>query len=187
MYNSALCLGTLVLRDARNAMATFALEQIDVAIALFTSLTQQGANTPRYRRNLQWLQKLRAKASQKISEASAAPELNPQRVFSRREGHEDFEEREYADDVELLGWRTRLIERVGQDRPTRSTIRLPATPTGSLTSNPPYSVPEQNHIGNQSHADGADGNRPYAGLPFTAPDPIDDIVRALPEIIIRQY
>lgn len=179
VYNSALCLGTLVLRDARNAMASFAVRQIDVAIALFTSLTQHGANTPRYRRNLQWLQKLRAKASDKISEASAAPRLSPQR-------DENSEEREDADDVELLGWRTRLIERVGQDRPTRSTIRLPATPTGSLTSNAPGSVTDQNTIGNNNHVDGTDPSRPYASLPFTAPDPIDDILRDFWDPLIMQ-
>ena len=179
MYNSALCLGTLVLRDARNAMASFAVGQIDVAIALFTSLTQHGANTPRYRRNLQWLQKLRAKASDKISEASAAPRLSPQ-------CDENSEEREDADDVELLGWRTRLIERVGQDRPTRSTIRLPATPTGSLTSNAPGSVTDQNTIGNNNHVEGTDPSRPYASLPFTAPDPIDDILRDFWDPLIMQ-
>ncbi|PVH82125.1 hypothetical protein DL98DRAFT_653478 [Cadophora sp. DSE1049] len=183
VYNSALCLGTLVLRDARNAMATFAVGQIDVAIALFTSLTQHGANTPRYRRNLQWLQKLRAKASDKISEASAAPRLSPQRGT---EHHGNGDEREDADDVELLGWRTRLIERVGQDRPTRSTIRLPATPTGSLTSNAPGSVSDQNHIGNQNNIENADPNRPYASLPFTAPDPIDDILRDFWDPLIMQ-
>lgn len=59
VYNSALCLGILVLRDPGNAMATFALEKIDVAIYLFTSLTHHGGGTPRYHRNLQWLQKIR--------------------------------------------------------------------------------------------------------------------------------
>ncbi|KAH7411112.1 hypothetical protein BKA64DRAFT_692805 [Cadophora sp. MPI-SDFR-AT-0126] len=186
VYNSALCLGTLVLRDARNAMATFAVGQIDVAIALFSSLTQHGANTPRYRRNLQWLQKLRAKASDKIAEASAAPKLTPQRAATGRHHQGDSEEREDADDVELLGWRTRLIERVGQDRPTRSTIRLPATPTGSLTSNAPGSVSDQNHIGNQNNVESADANRPYASLPFAAPDPIDDILRDFWDPLIMQ-
>ncbi|KAL5330096.1 hypothetical protein ACEPPN_003620 [Leptodophora sp. 'Broadleaf-Isolate-01'] len=186
VYNSALCLGTLVLRDARNDMATFALEQIDVAIALFTSLTQHGANTPRYCRNLQWLQKLRAKASDKISEASTAHRPSPQRPAPGWDSQGNNEEREDADDVELLGWRTRLIERVGKDRPTISTIRLPATPTGSLTSTVPNSVPDMNNMGNQNQFEGADTTRPHTSLPMVAPDPIDDLLRDFWDPLVSQ-
>lgn len=131
-----------MLRDPGNVMAGFALSQIDAAISLFTSLLQHGARLPRYKRNLQWLLNLRTRALSKTSRASAQEqegEPSAQRdVGADRqqggggdvdgEGHRDQDE-----DVELLGWRTRLIERAGQGRgKTVRAIPLAAeTPTGS--------------------------------------------------------
>ncbi|RAK77690.1 uncharacterized protein BO72DRAFT_477267 [Aspergillus fijiensis CBS 313.89] len=128
VFGSALCLGTLVLRDPSNPMAAFALTQLDAAINLFTSLIQYGANTPRYGRNLQWLTRLRARASAKIASASTQPAAAQD--DAGRRGDRD---REDSEDVELLGWRTRLIERAGQGRQTiRTTIQLAdETPTDS--------------------------------------------------------
>lgn len=133
-----------MLRDPGNVMAGFALSQIDAAISLFTSLLQHGARLPRYKRNLQWLLNLRTRALSKTSNASAAATQQegepsaPQRDAGRgdrqggsadavADGHRDQDE-----DVELLGWRTRLIERAGQGRgKTVRTIPLAETPTGS--------------------------------------------------------
>ncbi|KAM5344358.1 hypothetical protein ACJ41O_012895 [Fusarium nematophilum] len=121
VFNSALCLGTLVLRDPANVMASFVLAQIDAAISLFTSLLQHGARTPRYKSNLQWLLNLRSRALSKISGAAT----------SQRDGDGH---REHDEDVELLGWRTRLIERAGQGRQkTIRTIHLVETPSDSQT------------------------------------------------------
>ncbi|KAL6364654.1 hypothetical protein LRP88_00624 [Fusarium phalaenopsidis] len=132
VFGSALCLGTLVLRDPANVMANFALTQIDAAISLFTSLLQHGAHPLRYKRNLQWLLNLRTRALSKISSVSAS-----QRGNSRRDtdaaGQNDGEDDE---DVELLGWRTRLIERMGQGhQKTIRTIRLSETPSVSPNMN----------------------------------------------------
>lgn len=139
VFNSALCLGTLVLRDPGNVMAGFVLSQIDAAISLFTSLLQHGARTPRYKRNLQWLLNLRTRALSKTSKGSATQQEGNAREHGDRQqggggdgdadgdGHRDQDE-----DVELLGWRTRLIERAGQGRAkTVRTIPLAETPTGS--------------------------------------------------------
>lgn len=145
VFNCALCLGTLVLRDPSNVMAGFVLSQIDAAISLFTSLLQHGARTPRYKRNLQWLLNLRTRALSKTSKASATttqPEgdgaSSSQRVAGpdRQDGGGDGDgeaHRDQEEDVELLGWRTRLIERAGQGRgKTVRTIPIAAeTPTGS--------------------------------------------------------
>ena len=126
VFNSALCLGTLVLRDPSNAMATFALAQIDTSIDLFTSLTQSGNSTPRYYRNLQWLVKLRTQALSKLSTMSTRHNANsPQDAW--RDRRENSERRDEGEEVELLGWRTRLIERAEQDGQTIRTIRLPPT------------------------------------------------------------
>lgn len=101
-------------------MATFALSQIDAAIGLFTSLTQHGAGTPRYNRNLRWLLKLRNRASSKIH-TMASTRRNSDADASGENGS-----REDCEDVELLGWRTRLIERSDRERQTIKTIHLPA-------------------------------------------------------------
>ena len=105
VFNSAVCMGTLVIRDPCNAMAAFALAQIDAAVGLFMSLINGGASTPRYRRNLHWLQTLRSRATARMQDDRRNEEPNfgfPIMPTERSEGH---------DDVDLLGWHTRLIQR----------------------------------------------------------------------------
>jgi hypothetical protein len=112
-------------------MSSFVLTQLDASISLFTSLLQHGARTPRYKRNLQWLIKLRARALTEISTASTTQRDGAQR--DAEQGHRnDVEEERDDEDVELLGWRTRLIERAGQDRQKIiKTISLATAPAGS--------------------------------------------------------
>lgn len=119
------------MHDPANAMSSFVLAQIDAAIELFVSVIKHGAATPRYQRNLQWLLKLRSRAAAKIESAApgsqpAAPVQNELNNFRQQDSAE-------GDDLELLGWRTRLISRTGHERQTVQTIRVPATPTGSHT------------------------------------------------------
>lgn len=124
-----------MLRDPGNVMAGFVLAQIDAAISLFASLLQHGARTPprRYKRNLQWLLELRTRALSKTSKVSTTHEQGgPQRDADqdRQSNHGGGDgHREQDEDVELLGWRTRLIERAGQGRKkTIRTIPLAETP-----------------------------------------------------------
>ncbi|SPO00337.1 uncharacterized protein DNG_03182 [Cephalotrichum gorgonifer] len=144
VFNSSLCLGTLVMRDPSNVLSSFVLAQIDAAISLFTSLLQHGGHTPRHKSNLQWLVNLRSRALSKISEASSSQRDDPQRdIDSDRRSDGGYRDRhgEHEEDVEFLGWRTRLIERAGQcSRKTSRTIRPVESPTESLatdTANPP--------------------------------------------------
>lgn len=120
-------------------MAGFVLTQIDAAISLFTSLLAHGARSPRYKSNLQWLLNLRTRALSKVSEKSGAQrdgqavqrevDSGGQTQSDNRQGEENDE------DVELLGWRTRLIERAGQGgcRKVIRTIHFAGTPTESQT------------------------------------------------------
>ncbi|KAI2919210.1 hypothetical protein CBS147320_8664 [Aspergillus niger] len=178
VFGSALCLGTLVLRDPQNSMATFALTQVDAAINLFTSLAQHGANTPRYCRNLQWLSKLRARASSKIATVSTATQqVDSQRDQGDPDGQEiGREDREDSEDVELLGWRTRLIERAGQGRPTIRTIQLAETPTDAYESldvsnaSPPGHPQGELGIGNNIMM-------PGSSLPMVTPDSTNDLLQ----------
>jgi hypothetical protein len=157
-------------------MASFALAQIDAAIDLFIFLIQHGAGTPRYQRNLQWLLKLRARASSKVSTATSAAQDDPQRHVGQNWRRSD--ERENGEDVELLGWRTRLIERGGQDPQTVRTIHLPTTPADSHTTNFSNPLPEENHLGNtQNQLRMAEMLTSSASLPSTTADSTDELVR----------
>ena len=177
-----------MLRDPKNSMATFALTQVDAAINLFTSLVQHGANTPRYCRNLQWLSKLRARASSKIATASTAA----QQADSQRDQGDPYrqdisrEDREDSEDVELLGWRTRLIERAGQGRPTIRTIQLAETPTDSHESFDVSNTSPHGHIHRAPQGELGFGDNiiiPGSSLPMVTPDSTNELV----SIIIPAY
>lgn len=104
-------------------MAELVMMQIDLAIELFTSLIQYGAKTPRYQRNLQWLIKLRTRAATKVAAASnQVPPKSVQEVDADQPT--DGEDRADDEHEELLGLRTRLIERAGHSRPIRRTVGM---------------------------------------------------------------
>ena len=147
-------------------MASFVITQIDASISLFTSLLQHGARTPRYKSNLQWLLNLRTRALSKISAAST--DTNRRSTSGDRENDEE--------DVELLGWRTRLIERADQGRQkTIRTIHLAETPTDTQVTDTTNSPLNRNHLPSQPGT--SDMTMPRATLPEVALDSTNDIVR----------
>ena len=159
-------------------MAGVAIAQIDAAITLFTSLLEHGARTSRYKSNLQWLLKLRARALLRISEAPSTHQGDlHQGVDSSQTNNNGDEDGhiEEDEDVELLGWRTRLIERAGQGRKkTIRTIPLAETPTDSLITdiaNPPL---DENRV--QGQLGSFDMAMPAASLPAETFDWTNDIV-----------
>jgi hypothetical protein len=111
----------MILSDPGNEMSSFALTQIDAAIALFASLIEHGGGTPRYRANLEWLKKLRAKALASLQAAAAGPSPDIHQIMNGSQ-------RGVGEDEELVGWRTRLIERAGQTQYKSQTIRLSESP-----------------------------------------------------------
>ncbi|PYI29943.1 hypothetical protein BP00DRAFT_437272 [Aspergillus indologenus CBS 114.80] len=147
---------------------------LDAAINLFTSLIQHGANTPRYGRNLQWLMKLRARASAKIASASTQPDAARDDAVRR-------EDREDSEDVELLGWRTRLIERAGQGRQTiRTTIQLAdETPTDSPHGIDVGSNPSPNDLHHPFGMLQGDNSMimPGSSLPMVTPDSTNELLQ----------
>lgn len=145
-----MCVGTLILTNPLNPLAGFALSQIDAAISLYTAVVQ-GRGSRRMIHNLQWLLKLRQRASDRIAraEASAASAGRGQgseaggpgqRVPSDSREGEGADEGSDSEEVELLGWRTRLIQRAsgrhGPPTQTATTITLPS-PLNSGTSTSP--------------------------------------------------
>ncbi|KAL7422804.1 hypothetical protein Q5752_002100 [Cryptotrichosporon argae] len=104
LFTAAVCVGTLVIKHPHNLLVSFALGQIDQAIALYTSV-QALHRTPAAAQNLSWLVRLRARAVGKASSVGVGAGA----------AHEQPEEGEEGEDMALIGWRGRLIER-GRER-----------------------------------------------------------------------
>lgn len=163
-------------------MASFVLAQIDAAISLFTSLLQLGARTPRYSNNLQWLLNLRTRALAKMSGLSAA-QRDGQDPSSGLQNNNCDGDRSQDEDVELLGWRTRLIERVGQGRQkTIRTIHLVDTPTDSQTSAHIITDVPLDDSNLQGQLGTIDLGMPTGLLPAVNLDSTDDIVSQMREL-----
>lgn len=95
-------------------MSSFVLAQIDAAIELFVSLIEHGGGTARYRSNHDWLTKLRGRAFNKVQAAAAS--LSRSDGGGPQEAQQWRDDRQDGEDLELVGWRTRLIERADLDQ-----------------------------------------------------------------------
>ncbi|KIR39943.1 hypothetical protein I307_04958 [Cryptococcus deuterogattii 99/473] len=143
-FNSAVCMGTLILQTPHNPMATFALSQIDASITLYTSVVQSHAS-PRLAKNLQWLLRLRHRAHTKMNQNPPDPEVEA--MASMQTSNEEDE------DIELLGWRTRLIHRATKGTQKATTISPMAGSQAYHTPSPGTSVTQtitqalQQHFG----------------------------------------
>nr|XP_018266025.1 uncharacterized protein I303_02403 [Kwoniella dejecticola CBS 10117]OBR88183.1 hypothetical protein I303_02403 [Kwoniella dejecticola CBS 10117] len=124
-FNSAVCLGTLILMSPQNELVPIALGAMGQAIGIYTDTVHSRA-APRLVQNLRWLLRLRQRAMDRI-------ELSRQQPQGTQDPDSDTET-----DAGLLGWRTRFIERVGQgsQKATSISTRSPAatglTPTGDI-------------------------------------------------------
>ena len=113
-------MGTLILQNPRNLLAPLAMSLINSAISLYTSIVQSNP-TGRLLKNLEWLLRLRQRASNRMSNLGGEDSIAA--------GDPDDED----EDIELLGWRTRLVSRIGKGVQTAITI----TPTQSTTTPSP--------------------------------------------------
>ena len=137
-------MGTLVLQNPLNPLAGFALSQVDGAIALYTSVVQNGG-TSRLVKNLQWLLRLRGRAYSKMSRLANVSHSGPPGT----------EEPSDDEDIELIGWRTRLIERAGNGLQKATTISsttptahfAQATPSPSTAVSQTIALALQQHFG----------------------------------------
>lgn len=116
----------MIILNPTNPLAGLVLGQIDHSIKLYSSVLRDHA-TPSLVQNHQWLLRLRARALSKVEHAPPPPG-------------------DGADvDVELLGWRTRLVERArGTHRSTNISSRRDAdgaTPASVSAAVSPVNVP----------------------------------------------
>nr|XP_019009006.1 uncharacterized protein I206_06694 [Kwoniella pini CBS 10737]OCF47787.1 hypothetical protein I206_06694 [Kwoniella pini CBS 10737] len=124
-FNSAVCLGTLILMSPQNELVPIALGAMGQAIGIYTETVHSRA-APRLVQNLRWLLRLRQRALDRIEHYQRQP-------LESQDPDSDTET-----DAGLLGWRTRFIERIGQGSQkafsisTRSPVATELTPTGDL-------------------------------------------------------
>ncbi|KAK8846529.1 hypothetical protein IAR55_005615 [Kwoniella newhampshirensis] len=131
LFTAAVCLGTLILKNPQSVLATFALSQIDQAINVFSILIKQNT-TPSMVQNHDWLIRLRQRAINKVHQAQAgAEESQPWSGSGDNQNDEEEEE-----DRELLGWRTRLIERGATGASVAVNIHASGRSSGTVTSPP---------------------------------------------------
>ncbi|WVQ67495.1 uncharacterized protein L199_005695 [Kwoniella botswanensis] len=156
-FNCAVCLGTLIFSSPQNALASFALSQIDATVALYTSGVQGGASK-RTVNNLRWLLRLRVQAARKIEKAIGGQSTAQQTNYDVGSDSED-------ENIELIGWRTRLIERISKGGQTAKTISQ-TTPTASAATESPtadvndtISVALQQLLGTSNTISAQDGQR----------------------------
>lgn len=119
-FNSAVCMGTLLLMSPLNDFAPIALQQIDQVITAYTSVVQS-RTSPRLVQNLRWLLRLRQRAVDRMANAQ-----NDHRDTGPSTGSID---ETIELDAGLLGWRTRFIERLGNNSQKATTIST-STPPG---------------------------------------------------------
>lgn len=115
LFTAAVCLGTLVLNHPQNVLAEFALGQIDVATACYAALLRTTSSRTLLQ-NHEWLVRLRARCSTRMAQ-SAEKSGQPHTHTNTSNSREDTD-----GDVELLGWRTRLIERANKGGQRATTI-----------------------------------------------------------------
>ncbi|WVW85195.1 hypothetical protein I302_107233 [Kwoniella bestiolae CBS 10118] len=161
-FNCAVCLGTLIFSSPQNALATFALSQIDATVSLYTSGVQGGASK-RTVNNLRWLLRLRAQAARKIEKAVGGQSVAQSTTYDVGSDSED-------ENIELIGWRTRLIERVSKGGQTAKTISQ-TTPSASAATESPtadvndtISVALQQLLGTSDLVSAHEGQQSSAGM-----------------------
>ncbi|OCF31477.1 hypothetical protein I316_06879 [Kwoniella heveanensis BCC8398] len=135
-FNSAVCLGTLILMSPQNELVPIALGAMDQVIGIYTQ-TVNNRTSPRMVQNLRWLLRLRQRANGRI-EQSKGPGLSQDHGQGPGGAHpQDGQESPDSDtetDAGLLGWRTRLIERVGQgDQKATSIMARSPVASGSIS------------------------------------------------------
>lgn len=99
-------MGALILTNPRNVLVPFALALVEMTSDIYTSVVQL-RNSPRMMKNLKWLEHLKSKIRVRLAQT-------PEENYSVGGGGG----RNESDDTEVLGWRTRLIQRAGQGFPS---------------------------------------------------------------------
>ncbi|RSH94924.1 hypothetical protein EHS25_000008 [Saitozyma podzolica] len=109
-FNSAACMGMHILKSPHSMLTPYALSLVETTVKIYTTVVRH-RNSPRMMKNLQWLERLRLRIQSKLVQTPDSA------VFEAVSAEDPGE-----DDIDLLGWKTRLIERAGQGSQTAKTV-----------------------------------------------------------------
>lgn len=115
-------MGTLIIRNPQNTLAPSALTLIDSVILLLTRVIVTFPS-PQMAKNIKWLNRLRGRAAAKLSTVTTHPP--PQHQPSQETSAPPSDD----EDVELVGWYTRLVERAASGSQTVRTILSKSAPS----------------------------------------------------------
>ena len=135
-------MATLIVRNPLNPLGPYALALVDTALSTYRKVIRS-RNSPRMNRNLAWLERLLLRITAKLAKAPLPDGA--------------VEESDSEDDAELLGWKTRLIERAGQGLRSARTIqpRQQVTPDTVITADLPLRPSSQPAIDSSQAVSGA--------------------------------
>ncbi|WRT65255.1 uncharacterized protein IL334_002198 [Kwoniella shivajii] len=154
IFTAAVCLGTMVLRNPTSVLAQFALTSIDQSISVYSSLIKQN-NSPSMVQNHDWLIRLRSRAFTKIISSNQKQNQEWETGSGRSQLGSLNNDTGVEEDMDIVGWRTRLIESAsngsqiainipsssGAAGPTSSSnINKQLNPTNALFTPPPTST-----------------------------------------------
>lgn len=106
-------MGTLVLKNPNNVLAGFALSLVDSVIKIYASAVKS-RNSERMVKNLNWLVSMRSRLDARIKQVQAqgqTPDNDEAMANGAGAGAGGDDQPGDDNDLELLGWKTRLIER----------------------------------------------------------------------------
>ncbi len=168
-------MGTLIIRNPQNTLAPYALTLIDSTILLLSRVIVSWPS-PRMAKNLKWLHRLRGRAAAQLSTVTPNPNPAPPAVGTESGSASDDE------DVELVGWCTRLVQRGATGSQTVRTILSKSAPSPNVFSSPNTEL--SSLLDAVIRNANVDGGTSGSGLPITSPsqtDPnTDTLVRSGP-------
>nr|ODN85910.1 hypothetical protein L203_04409 [Cryptococcus depauperatus CBS 7841] len=112
LFTAAVCLGTLILKTPQFSLSPFALSRISQAVQVYSTLIKQNSSLSMVQ-NHDWLLRLQQRAATKMTQAVSSGTSETLAVDCQ--GQDE-------DDRELLGWKTRLIERAASSDSTAINI-----------------------------------------------------------------
>lgn len=153
-------MGTLIIRNPQNTLAPYALTLIESTILLLTRVIVSWPS-PRMTKNLKWLHRLRGRAAAKL--ATITRDRNPPPADESGSASDD-------EDVELVGWCTRLVQRGATGAQTVRTILSKSAPSPNVFSSPSNELTSLLNAVMQSANVGSSSG---SNLPITSPSQTD--------------
>ncbi|WVW79032.1 hypothetical protein I302_100995 [Kwoniella bestiolae CBS 10118] len=149
IFTAAVCLGTMVLRNPTSVLSQFAITSIDQSINVYSLLIKQN-NTTSMIQNHDWLSRLRKRAFNKVVVAAQNQQDESNHNQSRRDSLASTGDGSVQEDMDIVGWRTRLIESASNG--TQIGVNIPSSSSSSRPPNQSHISSDANHIFTPPHS-----------------------------------